>query len=220
MSVPFGTYFLKGRCILAEADESRRIEILNAAGSVFIEKGFEAATTAEIARRAKISKRDLYAMFGSKQGLLEALISTHSRMAIPASLGVPRDREAFLGTLRSFGRIFLREFLESSRVALYRLAIAESPRSTKLAEALHESGALPVITSAQAFMRHAVERGIVPLCDAELVMATYFDVLIGPWQLRQLLGTHPKLDEASLAQQAERAVEVVRRLIEAGPAKA
>jgi len=44
-----------------------RGRIIEAAFAVLMERGYAGASTIEIATRAKVSKRDLYALFGSKQ---------------------------------------------------------------------------------------------------------------------------------------------------------
>ena len=67
-----------------------RRRILEAAFSAFMERGFVEASTLEIATRARASKRELYALFGSKQDMLIACIGER--------LAVPRRRE--------FGRHF------------------------------------------------------------------------------------------------------------------
>src|SRR5260221_12964717 len=59
-------------------DSERRQCIVAAAYAVLMEKGFAGASTLEIARRARVSKRELYAEFGSKAGILEALIAATS----------------------------------------------------------------------------------------------------------------------------------------------
>src|SRR4051812_24622914 len=56
----------------------RRRAILSAAFLVLMEQGYAGASTLEIATRAKVSKRELYAEFGSKRGILEALIASTS----------------------------------------------------------------------------------------------------------------------------------------------
>src|SRR5579872_5966383 len=54
--------------------EARCGSILGAAFSVLMERGYAGASTLEIARRARVSKRELYAAFGSKEGILAALM--------------------------------------------------------------------------------------------------------------------------------------------------
>ncbi|MDR3376360.1 MAG: TetR/AcrR family transcriptional regulator C-terminal domain-containing protein [Ancalomicrobiaceae bacterium] len=198
--------------------DNRRREILEAAGNEFVEKGFAAATTAAIAARARASKRDIYRLFGSKEGILEALISTRTEpMAVFRPLSPNADLVEFLDALADFGRRFLPDYLEGPKTALYRSAIAEAPRSTRLSEAVMAKGAAPVQAAFIAFMMDAVRAGIVPADDAELVAHSFIDVLIGGWQLRLLLGTHPPPDAAAVEVQVSRAIEVVRRLIAAAP---
>lgn len=195
------------------SEAARRAAILDAAGCVFTEKGFEAATTLDIARLARVSKRDLYRLFDSKQGLLEALVATHTAaMEFDPRLGDPVDRARFLEILREFGRRFLSEYLDPRRVGLYRLAIAEAPRSTRLSEALQAQGAERVKRSAIAFIGAAVARGVVAPQDAEPVMTAFFDVLVGSFHLGMLLGLHGTPTAAEIAVQADRAVEMVARM--------
>lgn len=53
---------------------SHRFRILKAASDAFLEFGFEQTSTADIARRARISKRDLYSHFPDKRALLGAVV--------------------------------------------------------------------------------------------------------------------------------------------------
>jgi AcrR family transcriptional regulator len=72
----------------------RQRAILAAAFSVLMDQGYAGASTLEIATRAKVSKRELYAEFGSKQGILEALIATTAAHAGAAQSAGDRDRHA------------------------------------------------------------------------------------------------------------------------------
>jgi AcrR family transcriptional regulator len=197
---------------------SQAERILWAAGAVFLEKGFDAATTLDIAARARVSKRDLYRRFASKPGMLEALIAAHSNgIATPVELAAdPVDLERFLEVLRAFGTAFLAGYLDAHKIALYRVAIAEAPASAHLGKTLEAAGAGPVIASLTEFIAKAVARGIVAAPDADLVMSVYFSVLIGPWQIGLLTGTRTPPDADTLQAQADKAVEVIRRVIKSG----
>ena len=73
-----------------KADEiPARERILDAAFSAFMERGFAETSTLEIATRARVSKRELYALVGSKQEMLAACIGERAkRLQMPA--GLPR----------------------------------------------------------------------------------------------------------------------------------
>ena len=112
-------------------DSSPRERLLEAAFAVFSEEGFADASTLEIATRAQVSKRDLYALFDSKQAMLAACINERAgRMRQPLYLAsqVPESREALEATLVQFGKSILHGLSDSAVLAVYRLAIAESAR--------------------------------------------------------------------------------------------
>jgi len=196
---------------------TRTERILQAAGQVFLTKGYEQATTLEIAARARVSKRDLYRLFASKQGILEALIAASSvALAIPADLGDPRDLDEMLAILAAYGPVFLTNYLDAHKIGLYRIAIAEAPRSNNLGKAIKAAGADPVAASASTFVTKAIMCGIVRPEDAEMITTAFFDVLVGDWHLNLLTGTHAPPDAETIDAQSKKAVEVVRRLVLAG----
>src|SRR6516225_8133194 len=72
-----------------------RKRILEAAFRAFMKSGYAAASTLEIATRARVSKRELYALVGNKQKMLIACISERAkRFDVPANLLIPRERES------------------------------------------------------------------------------------------------------------------------------
>ena len=77
-----------------DEENAVRLRILDAAFAAFMENGYGAASTLEIATRARVSKRELYARVGNKQQMLMACIQERAkRWAVPAGLPVPGDRE-------------------------------------------------------------------------------------------------------------------------------
>ena len=103
--VPFGTNEAtlwyrtvprQGGVLPKAEDTPRRQSIIAATFAVLMERGYAGASTLEIARRARVSKRELYAEFGSKAGILEALIaSTSARMQVPLTTAAITDRASF-----------------------------------------------------------------------------------------------------------------------------
>src|SRR5215210_2192257 len=102
-----------------------RERILEAAFAAFMENGYGTTSTLEIARRARVSKRELYALVGHKQELLVACISERAkRLDVPADLPVVSDRETLAQMLASFGTRLLHEASDPTVIAVFRLAIA------------------------------------------------------------------------------------------------
>jgi AcrR family transcriptional regulator len=118
-----------------------RKRIVDAAFSVFIERGYAETNTLEIATRARVSKRELYALVGNKQEMLVACISERAkRLRMPENMPLVRDRETLARVLESFGARLLREVSDPTVVAIFRLAIAEAERTPRVARALDTIG--------------------------------------------------------------------------------
>lgn len=202
---------------MAGAADERRAAIMQAAFDVFVEKGFAAATTLEIVRRAKISKRTLYEIFDSKQAILTALVRYGSqRMQAPPDLPAPNSRAEFIATLEVFGGVFLTEFLHPDRMALYRLAIAERGRDGgAVARELEAGGRLPVAQSATRYFEQAASRDLVKPEEIGMLISVFFSVLIGLAPLQLLLGTEPAVSPETIRTRAALAAATLRRLLPA-----
>src|SRR6202041_1800131 len=88
-----------------EGDETAvRTRIIEAAFAAFTKNGFAATSTLEIATRARVSKRELYATVGNKQAMLIACIRARAgRLQVPVDLPAPDDRATFARVLALFG---------------------------------------------------------------------------------------------------------------------
>jgi AcrR family transcriptional regulator len=118
-----------------------RRRILGAAFSVFMERGYAQTSTLEIATRARVSKRELYALVGNKQEMLVACIRERAKwLRMPEDLPLVRDRETLARVLVTFGAQLLREVSDPTVVAVFRLAIAEAERTPEVARALDTIG--------------------------------------------------------------------------------
>lgn len=196
------------------SDEERRTAILEAAAQVFATKGFSGATTAEIAKLARVSKRDLYDHFESKEGLLAAMVRAYSTtLPITADLGNPDTVDAFLDQLGTFGRRFAADLCRPHRTALFRLAASEAGRVNELGKAIHEAGAGPVEESVRAFVGKAIAASVLRPEDADLAMRTFFGVLLGERHVWQIVGAVGVPTDEEIAESADMAVEAVRRIM-------
>ena len=81
-----------------------RERILIAAFEAFRERGYAATSTLEIATRARVSKRELYALVGNKQKMLITAIGERAkRLQAPANMPKLRDRATLMEVLTAFG---------------------------------------------------------------------------------------------------------------------
>ncbi len=144
------------------AETSVRQRILSAAFSAFVAAGYAETSTLEIASRAHVSKRELYAVVGNKQEMLVACIRERAtRLQPPADLPEPYDRDTLERVLIAFGTQLLRETTDPIVVAVFRLAIAEAVRTPEVARALQSFGRQASRDALTAIMIQAQSRGLL-----------------------------------------------------------
>jgi AcrR family transcriptional regulator len=146
-----------------------RKRILASAFTAFMKSGYANASMLEIATRARVSKRELYALVGDKQKMLIACISERARrLEVPADLPVLRDRETLAQVLVSFGANFVREVSDPTVIAVFRLAIAEAVQAPEVACALNSIGREAGRAALRTIMAEAHASGLLTGRPAEL----------------------------------------------------
>ncbi len=106
-----------------------------------MERGYAATSTLEIATRARVSKRELYALVGNKQKMLITAIGERAkRLQAPADMPTLRDRPTLAQVLTALGIQLVREVSDPDVVAVFRLAIAEAVQAPEVARTLDALG--------------------------------------------------------------------------------
>ena len=184
-----------------ESDQmSVREKIMRAAMHAFMELGYAEASTLKIATRAQVSKRELYALFGSKQAMLAACIADRAqRMRLPTDLPQARSREMLAVVLSKFGAILLREISDPAVMGVFRLAITEAQRAPEVARTL-ETAREAVREAMRNVVTQAQVDGLLAPGDPAEIASRYFGLLWGDLQVSMLL----RLREAPGAKEIER----------------
>ncbi len=193
-------------------DLTARTRIIEAAFATFIDRGYAATSTLEIATRARVSKRELYALVGNKQEMLSASIRERAgRLKVPADLPVPRDRDTLARVLTSFGRQIVREVTDPTVIAVFRLAIAEAIRAPEVARTLDSIGRETGRAALRTIMIQARTAGLLAGAPAQL--ADHFAGLLwGDLIVGLLLGVSGRPTPSETAARARRAATAFLRL--------
>jgi AcrR family transcriptional regulator len=198
----------------AAEDTPLKERILTAAFSSFMEHGYAGTSTLDIARRAKVSKRDLYAHFASKQAMLAACIAARvERMHMPLRLPVPRDRGALISTLETFGGTLLREVTRPEVLGVQRLALSEAERSPDVARTLDRLGRAATRAALAKMLAGAQTSGLLG-AGKTADMADDFTAVLwrGGLMLRLLLRIAPPPDARECTRRAHAATQALLRL--------
>jgi AcrR family transcriptional regulator len=187
-----------------------RDRVLNAAFASFAEQGYEGASTLEIASRANVSKRELYALFENKQGMLAACIEERAkRMRVAIEFPVLDDRDGLERALIAFGATLLLEVSDPKVLAVYRLAIAEAERAPAVAEALHTLGCKANQAALAELLKSAQTAGLLGEAEPSQMATEFYALLWGDLLMRLLLRVTDRPRPAEIEQRARAAVEAL-----------
>src|SRR3954463_4736978 len=89
-----------------DEDSAKRRQILDGAGKVFMDLGFDGASMGEIARAAGVSKGTLYVYFADKNRLFEAIVEREMLDQQKTAFNFDPARDVGT-TLREFGNVYI-----------------------------------------------------------------------------------------------------------------
>lgn len=160
--------------------------ILDAAGRLFLARGFEGTSCDQVAALARAGKASIYARYPNKEALFAAVIGRDMERGLAAADRAPpelplRDR------LIAAGTSIVEHALRPDAVALMRLIIAEAARFPELAsraDAIGREGGVrrvAEVIACRSTSTDAIERAMAPA-------AGFIEPVLVPLQMRALLG--------------------------------
>jgi AcrR family transcriptional regulator len=183
-----------GRRELNKRDKLARIR--NAARALFIEKGFEATTTREIALRADVAIGTLFLYASDKRDLLLLLFDEELNKLSDRAVAKARRNTPFIDQLLAIFRVFLTYFSETPRLSRYmmqQVTFMGSGVGNRIQAGLERTHQLLAKVIAQAQADGLVNQDVAPLAAAELIFLIYRA------EIRRCLAGDPPLIEAGIA---------------------
>ncbi len=188
--------------------QSKRDAITEGATEVFLANGYGAASMAQIACAAGVSKQTVYAHFGGKDALFEAIIERKC-----AAFMLPMTSQCLVGepvivVLRRTAENFIETVFSVESMTLYRTIIAECARFPELAAAFYRSGPRVAADTLAAYLSEFDKRGELRVADPKSSAELFFSMLRGDLYLRRLLEVTPSPTSKETAEALARVVEV------------
>jgi AcrR family transcriptional regulator len=149
--------------------EARREAILDTAGAVFMEQGYEGASMTEIAARAGCSKVTLYGYFASKDDMFLAVIAHHVGREVDPILEqlAASAHEDPSMVLKRFGERYLAVTLAPESIAMKRLIIAQLS-DPELSKRFWTLGPQRYLDAVKAYLAAATSAGRLKVADPKL----------------------------------------------------
>jgi len=189
-----------------------RQRILTAAFEAFRARGYAATSTLDIATRARVSKRELYALVGNKQKMLITAIGERAkRLQAPANMPTLRDRATLAQVLTAFGIQTVREVSDPDVVAVFRLAIAEAVQAPEVARTLDSVGREASRAALRQIMSESRAAGLIAGRPADLA-EQFAGLLWRDLMINLLLGVAQRPNPGAIEARAHEATEAFLRL--------
>ncbi|GAB4542594.1 MAG: TetR/AcrR family transcriptional regulator [Anaerolineae bacterium] len=165
--------------------EARRNQILEAAASVFAEKGYHRATTREIASTAGVSEGTIYNYFDNKADLLIGMISRLAELRdLPQELqdALQSDAQEFIVAIfrDRMGRIV------QSHEDVFQAVLPEILINPELRERYYQEFMRPTAEMLEAYIQARIQMGRIRPIDVPLAVRVVQGMFVGLLMFRFL----------------------------------
>ncbi len=164
--------------------EARRAQILDAAATVFAEKGFHRATTKEIARTAGIAEGTIYNYFDSKGDLLIGLmmrLSSVESLNVELVDALDRDAREFLVAVARHRTALIQQNHEMLQAILPEMLVHPDLRRR-----FYRQFALPLASMLEQYVQARAASGELAPVDVPLAVRAVQGMFLGLLVLRVL----------------------------------
>lgn len=162
--------------------------ILAAAIKLFLEQGYRESNLDDVAKVAGVTKPTVYSHFGSKHGLLLAIVQQHAEgnaQRISTSLQSSGDTEA---DLLQFGQVFLSRLLSRDAMRWRRLALSETIDHPEIGKAIYAAGPARVIKAMTNYLKQETLAGRLCCEDPAMAAEAFIGMLVGIQPIRDCAG--------------------------------
>ncbi len=168
--------------------EQRRKAILEAAHSLFLSKGYAAASVDEIVRVSGGSKSAVYQLFGGKKGLLEAVTESLADKMI-AEMEIERTGGMDLrNSLNAMSLKLIGLILSEDAITQYRLAINNLTVDPNLSRLWYTHGPETTFRGLARYLEKEVDAGHLRIKNCKLAADLFLGMLICKHNIAMSIG--------------------------------
>ena len=204
---PRGTARGPGRL---ETAEQRRERIIRTAAPLFLKKGYDNVSIDEIIGVVGGSKATIYAWFGGKEGLFEAVVRRECQdVTLAIDVGATGSLEA---QLTAIGRSFLAMVLSPTILEFHRLMVSIGRTFPEAGRLFYKTGPESAYSIVATWIAKQQKEGRVIEEDPHRLAVLFLDMLIGEHQLSWLTG----MPRAARREKVEETVRVAVKVFARG----
>jgi TetR/AcrR family transcriptional regulator, mexJK operon transcriptional repressor len=186
--------------------DKRRQQLAEVAEQIFLERGYAETTMQMIASRAGGSKETLYRHFANKEALFAEIIARRALAISGPDSALARDDipETVLFEL-GFG--LMQVMMKGDSPSLFRIVVAEAPRSPELAAVFYAQGPGAMLSRLTNYLRAATRRNQLRCHDPVRAAKLFLGAVVAQHHLYMLIGQPPlPVSEAEMRKHVQAAV--------------
>lgn len=191
-------------------NQERRLAILEAAKSVFLERGYAGASMAQVSARLGGSKQTLYSYFASKEDLFIAVMLERGAAQVQPLFEAFRNRESLNLAMQDFALAFVRFITTEEILAFRRIVYAEGAKS-ELGKLFYENGPKRGWSRMAEDFAAAMDQGLMRRADPWLAVNQFHALCEAGLVQRLLEGSLLSVDEQDLVGAAKAAADTFIR---------
>ncbi len=189
-----------------EIADPRMLTLIEAAETMFLAKGYHAATMSDVAKAAGMSKKTVYQMIESKTELFAELLAHHQTLInFPTHPPGTQAAEILAATLLALGRFLL----SPEQIAIIRLIMTEYTHSPELGRLFHRNRVSKAKTKLETCLTELSQTCTNNTTfDAKEMAAILFGMAIGEFHISTLVGYRPAPTRQILEKRIRTAVDI------------
>jgi TetR/AcrR family transcriptional regulator, mexJK operon transcriptional repressor len=169
-----------------ETAERRRERIIRLAWPLFLKKGYDNVSIDEVISLVGGSKATIYAWFGGKEGLFEAVVRQKCEEVV---LAIHTDTTGSLeAQLTEIGRSFLAMVLSPPILEFHRLMVSIGRTFPETGRLFYQTGPASAYNLVATWIAKQQAAGRIDKDDPYRLAVLFLDMLIGEHQLSALTG--------------------------------
>jgi len=196
-------------------DTEKNAAIAEAAGQLFLEKGFDGASMDEVAKRAGVSKQTVYSHFSNKEQLFSASIRAVIAEYIPDTVTKRVETHSLEADLRAVFEAYARLLLSADALAMHRLLVAGHAQGQTLAQLFWTSGPFEMQEKLESFLLSWVQKKELIIPDVSVACEQAVGLLKGKLHFMLEIGLVDTISEDQIQTNVDNALTAFLKLYRA-----
>lgn len=156
-------------------DSAKRRQIVEGARTVFLSRGFDAASMGDIAKEAGVSKGTLYVYFKNKEQLFAAIVEQECATHAEGAFKLDETDTDVAGVLTRIGMEYVNFLCNEQKASSLRIVIAIADRMPEIGKTFYETGPANGIKRLTSYLQAQAKAGVLTIEDCEVAAAQFLD---------------------------------------------